>query len=202
MFTFRKSQITDWWITEPESLLNFSNIITQKALNKELVVVGLDRRDRELSRSDDIVVKITEDGVTTESGMFYPLKEAHELYLKFLIDVNKENHLIATKWKEIMQLSGSKKMILIADVIDYGEILEGIKFDFNPNGETKAMLTGYSNQLNSNIVLTTFSKRDVCIKIGIPQYIKDDIYDIPFTTLKQHREMIKAVEKLISESKF
>lgn len=97
---FKKSQITDWWVAESNLKMAFVNILSgEQPLSENLLVVGyLDREKEELATSTNRVVKVTKDGVITAKGTFYPFEEAHDLYLHFLIEANKEDTLIAFNW--------------------------------------------------------------------------------------------------------
>lgn len=45
-----------------------------------------------------------------------------------------------------------------------------------PDGKTDVIFSGYSRELDSKIVITTFARRNVCIILAIPQLVRADIY--------------------------
>lgn len=174
----KKSKITHWWVAKPKSKMAFINILSRENLNEDLLVVGyLDIDKRELATSSNRVVKVNKKGVITEKGSFYPFEQAHQLYLQFLIEANKENTLIATDWDYASKISKHK---IIADIVRKDGIEKGVTFDFTPIEKGNVMLNGYSKDLSSYIVLTTFTKRNVCITFKIPDSVKSDIYSSSF----------------------
>lgn len=188
----KKSQITDWWVAESNLKMAFVNILSEKPLSENLLVVGyLDKEKRELATSTNRVVKVTKQGVITEKGTLYPFEEAHELYLHFLIEVRKENTLIATNWEYARE---SCKNTIIADINRNGNIEKGVTFDFIPSKKYNVMFVGHSDDLSADIVLTTFAKRNVCIKIGIPDAVKSDIYRSSFATEEETMEKVRLIQ--------
>ncbi len=218
-FKLKKSHITDWWIAISDSPLAFFNILAGNPLDQKLIVVGyFNKKKKELATSTNYVVNVTKDGVITTNGSFYPFEKAHKLYLQFLIEVNKENTLIATNWDfakywyfyikkgkltitDWEYANTSTKSIIIADIIlNNGYIRKkSITFDFIPDQKHNVILSGYSKDLSSKIVLTTFSRRNVCAKISIPNSIKSDI---AFSSLKDEEETkdnIRLVQNIFIE---
>ncbi len=192
-FKLKKSQITHWWVAESNSKMAFVNILSKKHLSDNLLVVGyLDVEKRELATSTNRVVKVTKEGVITAKGTFYSFEEAHELYLSFLIGVNKTNTLVATNWDYAQKLCKDR---IIADIIRDGSIERDVTFDFIPNNLYDVMFTGYSMDLSSNIILTTFARRNVCIKIAIPETVKSDIWRSSFGT-----EKVRFVKEIFEEN--
>lgn len=168
-------------------------------VNEKFIVVGyLDKGKKQLATSINPVVKIMKEGVITAQGTFYPFEEAHELYLQFLIEVSKENTLIAKNWEfvsfKIEREYGPKT--IIADIIKNGNIEKGVTFDVTPNGVTDVMLSGYSKKLSANVVLTTFAKRNVCIILDIPQSVEDDIYNSSFAVKEETMEKVRLVRNI------
>lgn len=193
----KKSKITDWWVAKPKSKMAFINILSSENLSQDLLVVGyLDKGKQELATSTNLVKKITEKGVITEKGTFYPFKEAHPLYLQFLIEANKENTLIATDWDYASKISKHK---IIADIVRKDGIEKGVTFDFTPIEKGKVMLNGYSKDLSSNIVLTTFAKRNVCITLRIPDSVKSDIYRSSFEDEEETKEKVRLIQDIFVE---
>lgn len=192
----KKSQITDWWIAPENSIMRFANVLSgQNLINGNFLVVGyLDKERRQLATSTNRVVRITEKGVMTAKGTFYPIEEAHELYLQFLIKANQPNTIIAFEWKYV---SGSNDRKLVADIIEKGDVKKGVEFDFIPDGETSVILSGYSKDLSANVVLTTFNKRNVCIIFDMPE---EDIYDSSFAIYEESMERIKEIKKIFSQN--
>ena len=109
----KKSRITDWWVAEKNDRMNFINILSGQPLKGDLVVVGYLDNTKNLARSTNSVVRITEKGVITAQGTFYPFEEAHPLYLNFLLKANEENTIIASYWK----ILDEKSHTMIADII-------------------------------------------------------------------------------------
>lgn len=194
----KKSQITHWWISESNLKMAFVNILSGKPLSDNLLVVGyLDVEKEELATSTNRVVKVTKDGVITAKGTFYPFEEAHEVYLSFLIEANKENTLVAINWDYAQKLC---KHRIIADIIRDGNIERGITFDFTPNKKYNVMFAGYSKDLSANIVLTTFARRNVCIKIAIPDTIKADIAHSSFAIKDETMKKVKSVKEIFAKN--
>lgn len=194
----KKSQITHWWIAESNLKMAFVNILSGEPLSDNLLVVGyLNVEKRELATSTNRVVKITKDGVITAKGTFYPFEEAHKLYLSFLIEVNKENTLVAINWDYAQELRKNK---IIADIDRNGSIEKGVTFDFIPNKRYNVMFSGYSKDLSANIVLTTFAKRNICIKIAIPETVKSDIYRSSFGIEEETMKKVRLVKEIFVEN--
>lgn len=198
MFTKpKKSQITDWWVAESNLKMAFANILSGEQLRENLLVVGyLDRKKQELATSTNRVVKVTKDGVITAKGTFYPFKEAHSLYLHFLIEVNKKDTLVAFNWEFENKLC---KRMITADIIRNGNVERGVTFDFIPSKKYNVMFAGYSEQLSSNIVLTTFARRHVCITLAIPKEVKSDISRSSIACKEEHQEKVKAFQNIFAE---
>lgn len=193
----KKSLITDWWVAESNLKMAFVNILSGEPLSENLLIVGyLNRKKRELATSTNRVVRVTKEGVITSQGTFYPFEEAHDLYLNFLIEANKEDTLIAFNWEYKKK---SSKNIITADIIRDGNIETGITFDFIPISKYNVMFAGYSKQLSSNIILSTFDKRNVCIKIEIPKEVKKDIFRSSFATKKETIEKVRAVQEIFAD---
>lgn len=195
---FKKSQITDWWVAESNLKMAFVNILYgEQPLSENLLVVGyLDREKEELATSTNRVVKVTKDGVITAKGTFYPFEEAHDLYLHFLIEANKEDTLIAFNWDYASKLCKHK---ITADIILNGKVEREVTFDFIPSKKYNVMFAGYSEQLSSNIVLTTFARRNVCIKIAIPEEVKSAISCSRFAGKEETLEKVKYVQNIFAE---
>lgn len=193
----KKSKITDWWIAEGNNKMAFVNILSGEPLRCNLKVVGyLDKSQEVVATSTNYVVMITQEGVITSQGSFYPFEEAHELYLQFLIYANKEDTLIGYRWDFADKTSKEK---IVADIIDNGTIRKDVTFDFIPN-KKDVMLSGYSNDLSANVVLATFSRRNVgCLIIeGIADFVKADIYYNSFALLEESQERVKEVKEIFS----
>lgn len=194
MYLFlKKSKLTRWWVCDSKTKMAFVNILSKENLTDNLLVIGyLNESKQELATSSNKVVKVTKKGVITAKGSFYPFETAHNLYLNFLIEANKPNTLIATNWEYASKLSTTQ---IIADIISKDGIQKGVTFDFNPSKNDKTMSYGFSKNLNSNIVLTTFAKRNICIAIKIPDYIKAAIYS---TSLGEKDEILRNIQTIQS----
>lgn len=195
----KKSQITDWWVAPEESVMRFTNILSgENPLRGHFLVVGyLNKDKRELATSTNRVVRVTEKGVVTAKGTFYPFEEAHELYLQFLIKANQENTVFAYSWEYASKLSKRK---IIADIVGKEEVRKGVTFDFTPDGETSVLLSGYSKDLSAKVVFATFNKRNVCIKIAIPETVKKDIFDSSFAIYEETMERVGEVKKIFAKN--
>lgn len=194
----KKSQITDWWVAKSNLKMAFVNILSQDPLSDDLFVIGyLDREKEELASSTNRVVKVTKDGVITQKGTFYPFTEAHELYLHFLIEVQKENTLIATNWK---YANKSCNRTIIADVIRNGKIEKDVTLDFTPSKKYNVMFSGYSKDLSSNVILTTFARRNVCITLAIPDNVKFDIVRSSWGLEEETMEKVRIVQSIFAEN--
>lgn len=193
----KKSQITDWWIADDKSKMAFINIFSGEPLSENLLVVGyLDKDKRELATSTNRVVRVTKKGVITAKGTYYPFQEAHPLYLQFLIEVNKENTLIATNWEYASKLCKSK---IIADIVRTDGIEKGVTFDFVPSKGYPERFKGHSKDLSADVILTTFAKRNVCIKIAIPDSVKTDIYWNSCVSEDDILEKVRFVQNIFAE---
>lgn len=193
----KKSQITDWWVAESNLKLAFVDILSEQCLKENLFVVGyLDKEKKELATSSNRVVEVTKNGVITAKGTFYPFEEAHQLYLHFLIEVHKENTLIATNWKYKEKWG---KRTIIADIIRNGKIEKGVSFDFIPKKNYNVTFAGYSSDLGSNVVITTFARRDVCIKLEIPKSVELDIFCSSLILPEEKQEKIGLIQNIFEE---
>ncbi|MBQ2938693.1 MAG: hypothetical protein IJE05_07540 [Clostridia bacterium] len=193
----KKSKITDWWVAKENDKMAFVNILSGEPLRSNLKVVGyFDKGEEVVATSTNYVVMITKEGVITSQGSFYPFEEAHEVYLQFLIYANKEDTIIGYNWDFADKVSKEK---IVADIIDKGSIRKDVTFDFIPN-EKDVMLSGYSNNLSKNVILSTFSRRNNgCLVIfGIADFVKADIYNSSFAFLEESQERVKEVKKIFS----
>ncbi len=199
MYTkLKKSQITHWWIAESNLKMAFVNILSGEPLSDNLLVVGyLDMEKEELATSTNRVKRVTKDGVITAKGTFYPFEEAHELYLSFLIEANKEDTLVAINWDYAQKLCKHK---IIADVVKDGNIERDVIFDFTPDKKYNVMFAGYSKDLSANIVLTTFARRNVCIILAIPDTVIADIAHSSFALQDETMQKVKSVKEIFAEN--
>ena len=166
--TQKKSVIKNWWVARVNDKMGFVNILEKKNISNDLIVIGT--WDRELSTSTNKVVKVTKEGVTTAKGTFYPFTEANEVYLQYLIDVNREDIIIAKAWE------WKNKKRIVANVLQNKIIIPDCEFDFTPyENSTGVYVSGYSEELKSVVVLNPFNEGTYCMKLKIPQNIKDKI---------------------------
>lgn len=71
----KKSQITHWWVAKSNLKMAFVNILSGEELSEDLLVVGyLNREKEELATSTNRVVRVTDKGVITQKGTFYPFE--------------------------------------------------------------------------------------------------------------------------------
>lgn len=182
----KESKICSWWIAPTRNELKFINILSEDELKGDLIVVGYmkGRRDtRELWTSSNYVLKITEEGVITAQGSFYPFEEAHPIYLRFLVQANKENTKFAYQWGYINK--PDKKEIIANLVEGDGVIHESVIFDIIPDKRGPVLVSGYSEKLGCNIVFSSFDKRGFCIRIRISKEVKEEIYRSSLVTPKE-----------------
>lgn len=193
-----KSKIVDWWVAPEKSVMRFANILSgENPLNGNFLVVGYyNDGENELATSTNRVVKITDEGVITAQGTFYTFEEAHELYLQFLIKANQENTVIAFNWDYTSKFSKRK---LIADIAEKENVKEGVVFDFIRDKGTPEMFFGYSKTLSANVVLSTFNKRNICIKLGIPKSVKSDICTSSFAFYDETMKRLEEVKRIFRE---
>ena len=197
MVNMRKtSRIEDWWIAPKLNELRFVNIFSPNALKQELLVVGhmKDEDNRELWTSTNRVVEITSSGVVTAQGTIYPFKEAHALYLQFLIEINKPNTVHAFLW----DYASPAKNRITADIEVFGYEKSNVSFDCKIDEKLKSFPCAYSTELKSNVVFSPFSRRNFCIRIGIPAEIISATYKTAKLTDEEYRakkKQIKAIQR-------
>lgn len=200
MVKMRKpSRIADWWIAPKLHELRFVNIFSPNALKQELLVVGhmKDDDNREIWTSTNKVVEVTSNGVVTAQGTIYPFKEAHGLYLQFLIEINEPNTVHAYLW----DYASPAKDRVIADIEVFGYNKPGVSFDCRIDEKSKTIPCAYSNELKSNVVFSPFSKRNFCIRISIPDEIVSATYKTAKLTdeeFKVKMKKIKAIRKSLN----
>lgn len=187
----KKSRITDWWVTTRNDSMNFFNILSKDHFTGDFVVVGYLDNTKELSHSTNSVVRITQEGVITAKGTFYPFKEAHPLYLKFLLKANEANTIVASYWK--FEILDENFLTIVADITTTEGTKEKVTFDFIPDKNSTVMFSGYSKQLSVNVVLCTFRREGFCSILGIPDSVKYDVYN---TSIIFQDELIEILEKL------
>lgn len=167
-FTLKKSKIMGWWVSKKNSQWTFVNICEKEQLTDDLVIVGFMKNSYpELAMSTNHVVKVTEKGVITAKGSFYPFEEAHALYINFLNNANTTKVVIAFNWK-------LKKNTMTADIIRNGKVTKDVTFDFVPYHPNINDI-GYSDKLKSDVIVSAFSRRGVCMKLCIPYEVKYDM---------------------------
>lgn len=171
--SLKKSRITDWWVAPKNDKMNFFNILSSKTLNGDFIVMGYLDKTTELAHSTNSVVRITSKGVITSKGTFYPFEEAHPLYLRFLLKANTENTIIASYWK----ILDFKSNTMIADILTKEGLIKDVTFDFIKDEESTVIFSGYSNKLSSNIVVSTFRRKDYCSILGLPNEVISDVYN-------------------------
>ena len=192
-FTLKKSKITAWWVAKQNDKMAFYNICANEELPNDLVVVGFMKDSYpDLAESSNNIVKVTDEGVITARGSFYPLEEAHALYINFLVNANIENNVIAFAWE-------LKRGRMTADIIRNGNLKKNVTFDFKPY-QWNRMDIGYSDELKSDVVLSSFSRRGVCIKLAIPFEVKIEMRrNAEFAVESQKTEYIDLVREFINQ---
>ena len=114
-----------------------------------------------------------------------------------MIEVNKTDILVADNWDFVK----GKNSSIIADVRIGNEVNKGLEFDFYPIDNEHYIFHGYSRQLHSEVLVMTFSRRNVCITLGIPKSVKFDIYASSIVGRCEMQDNLSFVEK-IYENKF
>lgn len=172
-FKLKQSKINNWWVASESDKMGFINILAKEDLKGNFLVVG--EYEGELATSTNKVVKIRRDGVITAQGTFYPFEEANQVYIQFLIDVNKENVIIA-QWWEIIGHNKIFANIILKNGADE-VFIKHCKFDFKPyKNITGVEVSGYSKELEADVVLNPFREGDYCMALQIPNSIKQKIW--------------------------
>ena len=190
----KRSKIKDWWVAKSNNKMAFVDIFGGGQIGDDLLIVGyLDKENEELATSTNKVAKVTKKGVITAKGTFYPFEEAHDLYLHFLIKAQSENVVLARSWDYAVK---GQKTHIIADIERDGVLEKGIIFDFEPMRKYNVMFAGYSHALKSNVLLSTFDKRGVCILLKIPDSVYSDILKSSIASEEETAEKVVKVREL------
>lgn len=197
VLNLKKSRITDWWVTTRNDPMNFLNIFSKNNFKGDFVVVGYLDNTKELAHSTNSVIRITKEGVITAQGSFYPFKEAHPLYLKFLLKANKNNTIIASYWD--FEILDETSFAMIADISTPEGIKKEVTFDFIPDKNSTLMFSGHSNELSSDIVLCTFRRKGYCSIIGIPDAVKYDVYNSSIIFEDDLIKLLKEINELFNK---
>lgn len=193
----KKSRITDWWITTRNDPMNFFNIFSSDHFSGDFVVVSYLDNTKELATSTNSVIRITKEGVITAQGSFYPFKEAHPLYLKFLLKANKNNTIIASYWD--FEILDETSFTMIADILTPDGIKKEVSFDFIPDKNSTLMFSGHSNELSADVVLCTFRRKGYCSIIGIPDVVIYDVYNSSIIFEDDHIKLLKEINQLFNK---
>ncbi len=196
MLKLKQSPIINWWIAERNDQMNFFNILSSKFFSTDLVVTGYLNHSSNLGHSANSVVRVTKRGVTTAKGTFYSFKDAHPLYLKFLLAVNQTNTISASHW-QVLDESSHK---MIANIMTEEGMKENVVFDFDShsNLDVEVIFSGYSKLLSSNVVLSTFSRQENGSST-IPDTVACDIYASSFISDEEHSKLLKNFQILFIE---
>lgn len=196
--------------------MGFYNILAENPIREDLVTMGYYGEEGGLATSEHSVIEITSKGVITSSGRFYPFKEAHPVYLQFLAEVNKqENCFIAYRWKpieperRILIGEGGKtreeelnSKLFCANIYNKKNQIQKtqVTFDYTSDQKTEVMLGGYSKELASKVVLSTFSPK-MCLKLGIPKSVEEQMQQTSVITRKELKAKIHEIEALFPEKR-
>jgi len=114
------------------------------------------------------------------------------LYVNFLVNANNDtNTIIAFNW----ELNKSK---MTADIIRNGKIIKDATFDFD-SYHSNINDVGYSNDLESEVVVAPFSRRGVCMTLYIPLEAKSEmLYHAEFAFEREKTEYINRVKHFIN----
>ncbi len=189
----KQSQIVNWWIAERNDQMNFFNILSGKSLSTDMVVTGYLNYSSNLVHSTNSVVRITKRGVITAKGTFYPFKDAHPLYLKFLLEVNRVNTISASHWKILDEASHK----IVANIMTKEGMKENAVFDFDSYSDlnVEVMFSGYSTSLSSNVVLSTFSRKEN-YSLTTKETVASDIYASSFISNEEHTKLLERFQRL------
>lgn len=192
----KKSLIKNWWIAPAKEKMQFVNIFNDlNNIDPNLVVMGyLHNKKDVLASSTNRVTKIVEEGVITAQGTFYPFEEAHPLYLKFLILANNKNTIIANRWEFVNKGQMVANLIWQVDKIEVAR--EDVYFDFQSKTSEKVLLSGYSEQLNSAVVLSPFNIRNQCLLLGVQDSVLKNIWKGSIAKKEETRQKIKRIHNL------
>lgn len=191
----KKSLIKNWWVAPAKEKMQFVNILNNvNNIEPDLVVMGYLHNEKDnLASSTNRVVKIIKEGVVTGQGTFYPFEEAHELYLKFLIEANEKNTVIANRW----ELIDEKHMVAnLIWQIGIETIQNAATFDFKSTSNGKILLTGQSKELKSNIVLSPFNVRNQCLLLCVKDSVLKDIWEGSFATSEETKQKVKKIQQM------
>lgn len=168
-FKLKKSKITNWWVAPEYDAMQFVNILKKGKIEGDFLVVG--EYEDELATSTNKVVKITETGVITAKGTYYPFNQANGIYLEFLIQCNKKNAIIIKSWEWI------GKNEIIANIENKNNDNMTLKCDFTPYLNNLGIeVAGSSITLKTTVVVNPFREGNYCSKLSIPQNIKRKIW--------------------------
>lgn len=195
VLNLKKSRITDWWVTTRRDPMNFFNIFSNDHFTGDFVVVGYLDNTKTLATSTNSVIRVTKEGVITAQGSFYPFKEAHPLYLNFLLKANQDNTVIATFWKILDEKSNT----MIADITTTESTKERVTFDFVKSNKSNIMFYGYSKQLSANVVICTFRRDGYCTKISIPDVVESDVYNSSIILEDELINLLELIKNLFTK---
>ncbi len=154
----KKAFIYNWWVGTKDERLWFVDIFSKEPLTNNCIIVGqINSPFYDMETSRNPVVKVTKRGVITASGRFYPFSTAHPLYMMYLNEIHsKERGIIAFNWR----VDRTSDRCIQADVVlPNGECKESIIFDFTPLSDEHKNFLGFSETLQSKIILHTFDVR-------------------------------------------
>ena len=193
---YKRSPLKNWWVAPDREKMQFVNVFDNKAVkNEELVVVGyINNQYEDFARSTNPVSLITRNCVVTKKGTVYPFNEAHNLYVQFLLLASRDNTVIANRWAK---LDDNKMIANIVYQSPNFKVENDVTFDFIPDDFNSGILSGYSKQLNSNIVLSPFNVRNQCLLLGV----RDDVRDLIIKGSSVAPEMMEKRVSLIKKIK-
>ena len=73
---------------------------------------------------------------------------------------------------------------------------EDVYFDFQSKTSEKVLLSGYSEQLNSAIVLSPFNIRNQCLLLGVQDSVLKNIWKGSIAKKEETRQKIKKIHNL------
>lgn len=192
----KKSFVLEWWIAKKDDKFKFINITDARNVTTDCIVIGRNINPiNHYITSVHHVEKVTKKGVYTASGRYYPFKNAHPLYLKFLCEIILKSSIIASRWERI----DIEDNIYIAD-IEYpnGEIVKDVVFDFKSDVTN---FKGVSNVLGNTVVFNTFDRREFSGDGIIKDYFPCEISNFAFDLADEKPELVKGINKIFKRNK-
>ncbi|MBE5813249.1 MAG: hypothetical protein E7314_06325 [Clostridiales bacterium] len=190
-------KFTNWWIAEENSLLAFVNVYSGRYKNKKLKIVGFVKNHlilaADIISSSSYIKTVTTREIILEDGTSYPIKEAHTMYLKFLVEANSSNSVIATNLK-----FDNHENKATADIFNGETWIKDVVFDFVEKNTSDMIKIGYSQKMCTAVVLTPFSGEHISDVSQISRLVYANLYNATFVLEDnaKHKLIMQAREAL------